>query len=285
LNLNCYVDATSSPIRMLNSTYGFCTVQPMSTGIFGISTSNADSLTTLFFLTVVDRPTDLRLNVTAILSSVSTYVRASSASCSIPLGIFCASSDADVKVIYADKCTFICLISPGAQSSPYPFQSALSSLSRVLVKTISIRLCLSSSCDYPLMSSSINVLPPSVIAAIMPYTGSSLGGTTVSLLGLGFVNDGNTRIVFGDNRNINNTVTAITISSTRIVCISPPGMSNVRISVYRGDVIVSTSSSMFEYVALLSNVRTNTSTVLSTGGTAVALMVPKMSGLVNPIGK
>ena len=279
LSLMCIVDGKSSPIRMLSSRYGFCFVQLMRSGTFELFTSHRDAKSPSFPLTSIDGPTDIVLNSTAIISSASSYIRASSASCMIPKGSFCSSDNSDSRVIYGNSCSVTCVIEPTANL----LQPALS---QEIVKSINFRICLATLCDPPLLSRTIDVLSPAVIAAITPFSGTSLGGTTVTLIGRGFVNDGTIKVVFGDRMNGNNSVGVLSLSDTRAVCISPRGLpSSVKISMYRRGVAISTSMSTFEYVPLLTNIQANVSAVLSIGGTVVSLSMPRSSSALKPISK
>ena len=279
LGLMCIVDGNSSPIQMLSSRYGFCFVNLMHSGTFELFISHRDVKSPSLPLTSIDGPTDIVLNTTAIISSTPSYIRASSASCMIPEGSFCLSDNSNLRVIYGNNCSVTCLIEPTANL----LQPALS---QEVVKSINFRICLATLCDPPLLSRTIDVLSPAVITAIMPYSGTTLGGTTVTLLGWGFGNDGITKVVFGDRMDGNDSVGVLSLSGTRAVCISPPGMpSNVTISMYRRGVLISTSVSTFEYVPLLTNIRANVSAVLSIGGTVVSLSMPRSNSALKPISK
>jgi hypothetical protein len=202
-------------------------------------------------LLIIDKPHDLMMNVTAMGSSQKTSVMISALSCGLPEGIYCRSKGTNIQLISADNCTIICSLTPLGS------------------KSIVLDVCFSTPCATPLYTSLIEVYPPVVILAYTPYSGSVLGGTNVTIIGNGFINDGLNLCVFirnHDNKNgfhpmgkypvniINEnnayySVAAIPISSTRVLCISPastPG--NYTIHIYRNGVDTSITKAVYEYL-------------------------------------
>ena len=243
--LTCLLESaiSASVVKMVNSTYGFCTVQPALSGIFELILSHRGNQRTAALIHSVDRPTDLVVNTTAVLSSVLTYVQVSSKSCAIPEGTFFSSRSTVVRTLTSTSSWTGCDITMFL----VPAQSASS---------LTVDLCASPTCTSSLMSVTLDVLRRSVVAAVAPYAGSVLGGTRVSLLGSGFVNDATAVCVFGETmygKIVRNTVAAVTISRTRVLCIAPPGSPGVvSIGLYRRGISVSTTLANFEYVPLIS---------------------------------
>ena len=295
LNLDGIINNIATPIRMLNSTYGFFTVQLMQSGVFPVTVSHYGSNSLPLYLTAIDSIKDLIINTTAIISSVFSYVRISSLSCKIPIGAFCQSNGADTRVMSSNNCEIICVIMPTVVSSAGTASgfsrslatlSILGTMSGSAVNSIYFRVCLSLSCDPSLLSSTINILSPSVIAAVLPFSGTTLGGTVVTLIGYNFINDNTLRAVFGDVLTGNNSVVVTYVSNTRLMVTSPPGLpSRQTITLLRQGVIVSRSITQFEYISLLSNIKANTTTVLSIGGTGVTFTTPPLVGYLKPIGE
>jgi hypothetical protein len=257
--LICFLDAVLYPVRMLNNTYGFCTVQPMNAGQFNIDVSDQVSLSknvNPLPLSVIHRPLDLILNVSAVLAYPTSYLQISSKSCTIPKGSFCSSTGGTVgmSIVFDDNCSLICSI--------LPIQS---------VKLIKFYICYETACNAPLLVSMIEVLHRVMIAGLIPYSGSVLGGTNITLYGSGFSNDASTVCIFektpgleiGLGLNSTNSdifvntksVQATPIANTRISCISPPFMpGNVTLHLYRRGLRISASLATFNYQPLLSRI-------------------------------
>ena len=259
----CSLDGVSANLELVNSTFGFCLLQPLKFGLFNFSVGFSDTdygSVQLGDLEVISSESAHRNSFSVsddsvVLNAVQN-ISISSATCSFPLNSYC-TVDGINKLPSSAQTT--CLIS----CSVFATQNT---------KVLKLSVCSSVPCSFPIFSTTLNILSPVSIVLISPPSGSATGGQRVSIFGSGFENDATLQCMFGSIP-----VPAIVRDSYTIFCESPPyqQLGQVNVSIFRAGKLVSTSIAVFDYFfALLTGVTVIPTTLSSAGGTNLLISTP-----------
>lgn len=255
--LQCVVGGSRFDLLPFNSTCGLCSVQMMNSGNFSFNVAakgllpNASS-NSRFTFNVVDMSVDFRINTTWIVDFADSPIVIESPSCSIPRGSFCRSDSMVVVTLPSSSaCSMNCVIIQDNSIAEF----------------VAVQICAVETCQQPIFTSLLNVMSSVGVFALQPEVGPDVGGTLVTVKGTSFVNDASMMCKFGEI-----VAQALFVSSTSIQCTSPPSHPGVvPMSIVRNGIDVGLSFSKFEYIPLISHVVPNSTSILSTGGTPLAV--------------
>jgi hypothetical protein len=230
LRLRCFLAGGGAhPVVLLNVTAGYCSVYPLTAGNFTLivaETRDAVTARNTMPLAAVARPTDVVLNATAVAAFPASPVAATSPSCAVPAGAYCASDDASVVTASADACGVVCVVQPLMGRT-----------------TIVFDVCFTTPCALPLFTQTVDVIAAMTVVALRPAAATVLGGAIVTVVGSGFVNDATLMCVFGTA-----TSPALVLSPSRLQCAAPPALpGTVPLQLMRRGVVVSTSLAAFDH--------------------------------------
>jgi hypothetical protein len=289
LQLTCTLANDTVPMRLINSSAGVCLVQPVHQGTFPLiiatssSTGDLEATTNnTILITVVDSGESLDasggdmvgVNASFVSYQGQTAVSFSSPTCALPSSSFCRSNQASVMTLSNDSvvrsgglagalCTIDCVL--------YDVLAHTA----VYTTVISLQLCADKTCATPLRSTNLQVIYEAAVVAIVPSSGSTIGGNNLHLYGNGFMNDPAARCAFADVADPYAMITETPVqykNSTCVVCTAPtnhlPGVVSVRIVSGQG-LESAVSLVTYEYIPVITISVPASKVVLSLGGTVL----------------
>jgi len=263
--LSCELQGALYKMRYVNSTAGLCSVQPLLAGRVSLRIRSneftEDGIQPTFNFTVIDPPSDVTINTSAVLRGVSSAISFISPSCTFPKKSICVASKdrtVDVMTVSASSCEVLCSI-----SSPQNADHVLASL------------CVALPCPKPFFSRLLRVISGVNVFSISPSSGPVQGTTTVSLIGMDFDNEASLQCAFGDAGMPS---LAVFKNERELVCSTPPHAPGVvSVMLLSHGLVVSSSYAQFEYLPILANVTLSVTTVSSLGGTPLSITTARLT--------
>ena len=276
-----------APLKFVNSTTASCNIHPLQSmdemSLKIVQLRNAidarEKISSIegSKMQVINAPVDLKVNVTAILSSAYTYVSVRSNACQLPPYAYCQSvklteGTQRLSTVSQSSCELICIVTPS-----FNMQS--------MARQIRFSVCPSweTSCQHPLLDTVFSIVTGVTIVALSPARGSVLGGNMVTLHGSGFTNEGLSSLecVFGRAAEQYFAAKVVVESPTKLHCqgipAGKPGMSAVHLRAHNS-IVLGTSYVEYEYLPYLSTVNVSSTSISAAGGTGITITTRTLTG-------
>jgi hypothetical protein len=198
-------------------------------------------------IAVISYKSDVTVDVDAILPTVPTNITLVSQSCSFNPSFTCELHPGECQVLKVEPCEIVA--------------SATSYLGTTEAEFF---LCSNAYCSPPVFSSLHPILSSPSVIVVNPSMGPISGGSLVYIYGYGFVQDATTECLFG-----NLTSPAFVVNNTLIQCYLPESslIGRVPVKLMRQNVVITPTSAVhFGYIAVLSFIIVNPTTVSAKGG-------------------
>lgn len=247
------------PLTVLSPFHAVVSILPSvrhDTSLFLMYPSQSTQKTFFANISIEEMVDDLNLSDWPLLVQRPQNYTVLSKQCTLSASAFCQSSFGNVTTFKESACRVECEL-----YAPFFGQEDLS-----------LRICEDSDCVHPLIARRINILPVMTIIQSVPSFGSVLGGSVVTLLGNGFVQDSTLMCLFG-----NLETSAFVVSTMELQCRLPPSMNpgRVPIQLLRKGVLASESFAEFDYLPALEALSVVPSVISSVGGTRVTVTLQK----------